>query len=168
MESKSREFEISEQIKEKLKHKDILNKEFSEGKMIHEIMGFSYGTMEKFCKVAFHLLEEKRYEEASNAFLFLVSLNHHCDEYWIGLGISTQLCNHYEEAIDAYEMAAICRLENPTPYFYIAKCLFAIHDRQNALQAIDLAIEYSQDQPEYEELYRQAIAAKKTLLKNFQ
>ena len=55
--------------------------------------------------------------------------------------MSTQLCHEYEAAIDAYELAAICDISSPIPYFYLAKCLFAIHDRESALKALDLAIE---------------------------
>jgi tetratricopeptide (TPR) repeat protein len=71
----------------------------------------------------------------------------------------------YEAAIDAYEMAAMHDITSPVPYFYLAKCLFAIHDRESALQAIDLALEYAEESSDYDELKEQAKAARALLLK---
>ena len=81
--------------------------------------------------------------------------------------MSTQMLGDYEAAIDAYEMAAICKLESPVPYFYLAKCLFAVHDRESSLKALDLAIEYAGDDFEFIELKDQAILARDLLLKDF-
>ena len=139
------EFKISKRIRNKLKRKDLLRKELSNGKSAQEILEFSDETLGKFYRAAHQLLEHQRYEDAANAFIFLVTLNPYHPEYWMDLGAALQLCKNYEEAIDAYEIAAIYNIENPLPYFYLAKCLFAIHDRPSALQAFDLAIEYADD-----------------------
>ena len=80
--------------------------------------------------------------------------------------MSTQLCQNYEAAIDAYELAALCDISSPIPYFYLAKCLFAIHDRESALQALDLAIETANELEQYAELKQQAKMAKEMLLKH--
>lgn len=159
------EFEVPEKIKKKLKDKKWLKKQLASGKSAQEILGFADATMDKFYMAAFSLFEHKRYTEAANAFLFLVTLNPYHYDYWLGLGAATQRCGDYEAAIDSYEMAAICHLENPIPYFHLAKCLFAMHDRESALQAIDLAIEYSEGSTIYEDVYRQALAAKALLIK---
>lgn len=160
------EFELSKQAQKKLKNKKALKKELAAGKTPQEILGFSDDAMNKFYLAACRLFESKHYPEAANAFLFLVSLNSYHYDYWLGLGAATQRCEDYEAAIDAYEMAAICQLESPEPYFHLAKCLFAMHDRDSALQAIELAIEYSEGRSEYDEVFRQAQAAKKLLLKD--
>ena len=52
------------------------------------------------------------------------------------------------------------------PYFYLAKCFFAVHDRANADMALDLALEYAADYEEYAELKRQAKQAKALLSKD--
>jgi type III secretion system low calcium response chaperone LcrH/SycD len=160
------EFRLSDKAKEKLKNKRQLKKELAEGKTAQEIMGFSNETMGKFYKAAYLLFEHKRYEDSANAFLFLATLNPHNHDYWLGLGMATQLCHDYEAAIDAYELAALCDISSPVPYLYLAKCLFAIHDRESALQALDLAIETANDYEEYAELKRQAETAKEILLKH--
>jgi type III secretion system low calcium response chaperone LcrH/SycD len=143
----------------------LLKKELAAGKTAQEIMEFSDVTMAKFYKAAYHLFENRHYSDAANAFLFLVTLNPHNHDYWLGLGMATQMYGDYEAAIDAYEMAAITDVESPVPYFYLAKCLFAIHDRESALQALDLALEYADDRPEFFDLKNQAIAARKLLIR---
>lgn len=160
------EFRLSDDAKEKLKNKELFKKELAEGKTPQEVLGFSHPVMAKFYRAAYRLFESKRYAEAADAFLFLVALDAHNHDYWLGLGMATQLCGDYEAAIDAYEMAAITDVESPVPYFYLAKCLFAIHDRDSALQALDLALEHAGDQEQYDELKQQAKAARTLLLKN--
>jgi type III secretion system low calcium response chaperone LcrH/SycD len=160
------EFRLSAKAKAKLKNKKLLKKELAKGKTAQEIIGFSNETMAKFYKAAYLLFENKRYQDAANAFLFLATLNPHNHDYWLALGMSTQLGHDYEAAIDAYELAALCDISSPVPYFYLAKCLFAIHDRESALQALDLAIETADEIEEYEELKQQANMAKNMLLKH--
>lgn len=166
MEDELSEFHLSKEAKEKLKNKELLQKELAEGKTAQEIMGFSNATMAKFYRAAYLLFEHEKYKDAANAFLFLATLNPHNHEYWLGLGMATQLCHDYESAIDAYELAALHEISSPVPYFYLAKCLFAVHDRENALQALDLAIETADGIEEYAELKQQAETAKSLLLQN--
>jgi len=158
------EFKLSKKAKAKLKNKKQLKKELAQGKSAREIMGFSEEAMAKFYAAANRLFESRRYVDSADAFLFLVTLNPYRHDYWLGLGMATQMCQNYEAAIDAYEMASICDIGNPIPYLYLAKCLFAIHDRVSALQALDLAIESANDIEEYAELKKQAITAKNILI----
>lgn len=158
------EFRLSPELRQKLKDKDFIQKELIAGKSPQEIVGFSNETMAKFYGMAYRLFELRRYEDAGNAFLFLATLNPRIGDYWLGFGMATQMCHDYELAIDAYELVAIADLDNPAPYFYLAKCLFAIHDRDSALQALDLAIETAGDQEEYAGLKQQALAAKRILI----
>lgn len=160
------EFKISKRVREKLKNKKLLKKELAAGKNAQQILGFSNETMAKFYKAAYRLFENRRFSDAANAFLFLVTLNPYNHDYWLGLGMSTQMCGDYDSAVDAYEMAAINDIESPIPYFYLAKCLFAMHDRESALQALSLALEYANDLPEYAELKKQALAAQAILHKH--
>ena len=166
MEDELGEFKVSKKVREKLKNKAYLKKELAKGKTAQEILGFSDDTMAKFYGAAYKLFEHQKPKDAANAFLFLVTLNPYNHDYWLGLGMATQLCGDFEAAIDAYEMAAVYEMDNPVPYFYLAKCLFAIHDRESALQALDLALEYADEKTEYSDLIEQAEAARKLLLKS--
>jgi type III secretion system low calcium response chaperone LcrH/SycD len=160
------EFKLSKKVKEKLKDQKFLKKELAKGKTAQQILEFSNETMAKFYKAAYQLFEHRKYADAANAFMFLVTLNPYNHDYWLGLGMSTQMQGDFESAIDAYEIAAMYELDNPVPYFYLAKCLFAIHDRESALQALDLALEYADNKAEYSDLRRQAQKARALLLKS--
>ena len=164
MEDELKDFRLSRKAIAKLKNKALLKKEIAAGKTAQEIIGFSDEIMAKFYGAAYQLFEHRRYSDAANAFLFLATLNPHNHEYWLGLGMASQLAHGYEAAIDAYELAAITNIESPVAYFYLAKCLFAIHDRESALQALDLALELAGDSQEFAELKGQAEAAKILLL----
>lgn len=160
------ELNFSPAVKAKLKDKKLLLEELHAGKTAQQILELSNETMDKLYQAAYTLNEHKRYADAANAFLFLITLNPYDFNYWISLGIASQMCGQYEAAIDAYEIAAIYQIENPTPYFYMAKCLFSIHDRESALEAFNMAIEYANESIEHSELKRQAEAARDILLKH--
>lgn len=165
MEDELKNFRLSDKVKAKLKDKAWIREELARGKSVQEILGFSAEAMEAFYHVALKLIENQRYKDSIDAFSFLSTLNPERGDYWMGLGIAAQLSQDFDTAINAYELAAYCDMENPAPYFYLAKCLFAIHDRKSALDAILLAIDYCGENHNYAELKKQAIAAKETLLK---
>ncbi|MEC7840398.1 MAG: SycD/LcrH family type III secretion system chaperone [Chlamydiota bacterium] len=156
---------MSKKAKTKLKDKELLKQELALGKSPQEILEFKEEEMAEFYGAAYQLFQSKRYTEAANAFLFLVTLNSYNFDYWLGLGMATQMCQEYESAIDAYEMAAILNVESPVPYFYLSKCFFAVHDHENALIALDIALEFSEESDEYSDLRNQALAAKRLLKK---
>lgn len=158
------EFHLSDAVREKLCNKSHIINELKGGKKGQEIIEFSDETMQKLYKNACHLLEEKKYSEASCAFLFLGALSTQDEKNWIGLGMSLQFEHDYETAIDAYEMAALCDVDNPIPYLYLAKCFFAIHERDSALQAFDMAIEKAEGKEQYAVIKEQAEQAKKLLI----
>lgn len=164
MSKNSENYLISKEINKKLSDEKWIESEILSGKTAQEVVGFTEETMRNFYLQATLLFEKKSYKEASDVFTFLVAMNPHHYDYWLGLGASTQWLHDYETAIDAYEMAAFCDLSNPYPYFHLAKCLFSMHEREGALQAIDLTLEYSEGSHQYEELHRQALAAKKLIL----
>lgn len=154
---------LSVKTKKSLRDSESLAKNLHNEIPAQDLLDYSDETIAQCYRLALLLLGEKRYEEAIDAFLFLVVMNPHQYDFWIGLGMVQQLCHRYELAIDAYEVAAICDLLSPIPYFYLAKCLFAIHDRVSAMEALNLAIETSGDQEEFHELKLQAEKARATL-----
>lgn len=154
---------LSNTLQSRLEDRNELKQALGNGQFPQEILQLSAEQMARFYSAAYNLFQQHHYKEAADAFLFLIALNSTNHDTWVGLGMATQMLGDYEGAIDAYELAAACELDSPVPYFYLAKCLFAIHDRENALEAIELALEYSADRSSFEELHRQAQAAKKLL-----
>ncbi len=154
---------FSVEAKTKLKDKYFLREELAKDRSPQAIMEISDECLSHFYKAARHLFESHHYVEAADAFLFLILMNAGNHDYWLGLGMSTQMAGDFESAIDAYEMAAIYEIENPVSYFYLAKCLFAMHERQSAHQALEIAILYADDAPEFRDLKKQALVAMEML-----
>lgn len=157
---------LSKKTQAKLENEKEVQKELAEGKNIDDILEISPDQMQILYKAACHLFEEHHYADAADAFLFLITLNFQNSQFWIGLGMSTQMSGNFESAIDAYELAAIYEPENPIPYFYLAKCLFAMHERQSASLALEMAIQYAGDIEQFQELKTKALEAQLQLKKH--
>ncbi|MEX1013052.1 MAG: SycD/LcrH family type III secretion system chaperone [Waddliaceae bacterium] len=158
-----KEFHLSKEAAKKLKNRAALKKEISSGKTAQEILGFTDSAMDAFYRAAETLLNGRRYDDALNAFLFLITMNPHHHDYWIGLGMSVQMVGDYQSALDAYEIAAMYEVENPIPYFQLAKCFMELHDRENTREAFLLVIEYAGDSKKYASLKKEAKKALKLL-----
>lgn len=150
---------------EKLGNQQQLEILLKEGKQIKDILGIHPNILAELYDRAIKYFKDEKYQEALAAFSLMAILDNNNHDIWLGLGMALQMNHKYESAIDAYELAAICDIENPVPYFYLAKCLFAIHDINGAKEAIDMAIEYSQDRDEFMDLRQQAYVARETLKK---
>jgi len=167
IENELTEFNSFAHFTQKLNDLDRIKKDLKKGQLPQQIINFSDETMHKLYEICLKLFEEKSFKDAANSFLFLATLNPHHAGYWLGLGMATQMCHDYETAIDAYELAACLEIANPVPYFYLGKCYFAIHELENSLQALNLAIEIASEFEEYQELREQAETAKDLLLDHF-
>lgn len=142
-----------------------VQRELAAGKQVGELLKFAPEAITVLYGRAYKLFQQQHYEEALSAFLFLVFVERRQCDLWLGLGMTLQMVHRYEAAIDAYELAATCEIENPAPYFYLAKCLFATHDHQAALEALEMAIDYAKDDERYGQLLQQAQVAKQSLLR---
>ncbi len=159
-------FHLNNRTRLLLKDRNLVKEALKTGKSPQAILEFSSGEMALLYKCARQLFTEGKYSDATDAFLFLSTLNDTCQEYWLGLGMSLQMEKHYEAAVDAYEIAATCDIESPIAYFYLAKCLFALNDRESAMEALAIAIEYAGDQEEFQELKHQAESALDILIED--
>lgn len=142
---------------------DLIKKDLAEGRTAQEILEIPQEEFNSYLAVAEFFLKDERYSDATDVLLFLVTLNPHYTNAWILLGLSLKGGEFFEEAIDALEMAAFCALEDPRPYLYLGSCLFAIHERETALEALEMAIEYSEGFSEWEDVYKEAVKAKERL-----
>jgi type III secretion system low calcium response chaperone LcrH/SycD len=156
-----KKFFIPDDVREKLQDSTALAKHIGEGKTFQELLSYSDETMEKFYAVAYRLFQTQRYEEASDAFVFLTTLNPNVHNYWLGLGMSEQLNNQHHAAIIAYSLAIMTNADNPTPYYHSAACYRATGDLESALASLDLALECAGDAEEHSLIKQQTLAAKK-------
>lgn len=157
------EFNLSKEVVEKLKNPEFLRKELAEGKTFQEIFSYDANTMAAFYEAASKLYNREQYKEASDAFFFLTNLNPYVYAYWLGLGMSEQLNDDPASALIAYNMASFIEPENPLPHYHSAGCYKAIHDDHSALEAIEKALKFAGELPEFALIKEQAAAFKKRL-----
>ena len=161
------EFTKLTSIADFLSSKEMILNELASGKYISEILNFSPEFIENLYNIALELLDNKNYEDAADALLFIVNIESNESRYWISFGLACQIQHRYDEAIDAYEVGSSLDDANPAPFIYLAKCFFAIHERENALEAINIAIELAGEEDQYSHLKEEAIKAKNSLLDQF-
>src|ERR1700733_5711418 len=150
------EFKIPEEALSRLKDPAYLQKQVAEGKSFQEILGFSFETMNKFYSAAYNLFQKQQYAEASDAFVFLTTLNPRVHTYWLGLGMSEQLNEEFDAALLAYSMAILTDEANPLPHYHSASCYFAIHDKENTIISLEMALQRAGEKVEYATIKLQA------------
>lgn len=150
------EFHIPKDALKKLKNTEYLRKELSEGKSLKEIIGYSESVMEKFYAAAYRLFQMKEYTKSADAFLFLTTLDPYVYNFWLGLGMSEQLKEDYENALVAYSMAILLDAHNPLPHFHSATCYQKTDNVQDTRASLELAIEYAGDQAEFMEIKKKS------------
>jgi type III secretion system low calcium response chaperone LcrH/SycD len=147
------ELKIPDDTIEQLQKPDVLRKYIEEGKSLQDIIGYSNELMQKLYSAAYDIFQEGRYQESQDAFLFLTTLNPYVYAYWLGLAMSYQFLEEYEQAVLAYECASSVEPDRPFPYYYRAGCHYLLNEKTEALYTLDLLEEKSSVHPEEKELF---------------
>lgn len=156
---------IPDDVLERLGQPEILRNFIEEGKSLQEIIGYTDELMEQLYKAAYEVFQEGRYHDAQDGFLFLTTLNPYVYAYWLGLAMSYQLMEEYEQAILAYECASNVESETPLPYYYMAGCHLYLNEYDAAQVALDALKDKCGNRPEYKELREKARAAELNIQK---
>ena len=154
MEEIPEELQIPDDILSDLEKPDLLRSYIDEGKSLQEIIGYSTSVMEQLYQAAVIVFEEGRHREAQDGFLFLTTLNPYVYAYWLGLAMSYQLLEEYEEAIIAYECASKIDEEKPQPFYYLAGCYLLLNETQEAQKMLRVAKEKCQNDEESREFLK--------------
>ena len=159
------DLKIPDDILARLEQPETLRSFIEEGKSLQEIIGYTDELMEQLYKAAYEVFQEGRYKDAQDGFLFLTTLNPYVYAYWLGLAMSYQLMEEYEQAILAYECASSVESETPLPYYYLAGCHLYLNEYDEAQESLDLLKEKCRNRPEYKELMEKAQKAEMTIQK---
>jgi type III secretion system low calcium response chaperone LcrH/SycD len=143
---------IPEDVLHQLQKPDELKQFIDDGRSLQEIIGYSDELMEELYQAACEVFAEGKYSESQDGFLFLTTLNPYVYAYWLGLGMSHQLLEEYEQAILTYECASQVDSEAPLPYYYLAGCHLLLNHLDEAKKAIELAKIKCRDKLEHKEL----------------
>ncbi len=131
---------------------------------IQDALGINDQQLEEYYTLSWKLLEEKRYEESSDAFFFLLNLNPYYQKFWLGFGIAEQAKENYVDAAFAYLMAQIMKKDDPVPYLNSAKCFLALEEKGVAAENIEQAIKYCGENSDLEAIKSEAKIIQKACL----
>lgn len=106
---------------------------------------------------AYTFYEKGHYKESCQIFSLLTCVEISSVRHWMGLGASLQMLKRFEEALNAYIMAATFEESesDPFPHLHAAECLHSLNQKEKALQALRSAEIIAKDQPKYQKLCSQ-------------
>jgi len=99
----------------------------------------------QFYATAFGLYEKGDYRGASQLFTQLVLTDPFSEHYWQGLASSKQMGRDYMAAVHAWSMVALLKEGDPLPHFHAAECFLSLDEKEDALKALDAALERCQN-----------------------
>src|SRR5262245_31055472 len=82
-------------------------------------------SIEALYHIAYTQYKQGKYEDAVGVFRFLTLNDTRSRKHWMGLGASLQMQKKYNEAIEAYELAAALDPTDPHVHIYASDCCFA-------------------------------------------
>lgn len=123
---------------------------------LREMSGISSNAISAFDMVVSSLYEKQEFNRAIKIYSFLSFLEPYQAAYWIGYGNCEFFQKQYEKAVPAYEMAIQLNGLNPMPHFYLAHCYHELHQREEAIEAVDHALTLIKDNPEMKNWLDQA------------
>jgi len=130
---------------------------------LHEIFGFTEGTINGFYQAARSLYEQQHYQEAACAFSVLALFSPDSPIFWVGLGNSEYFCHNLEAALMAYAMGARADPKDPICHFFAAHCYEKLNHKDQAVNALELALLIMRESSEHEPLRQKVLAYKARL-----
>ncbi len=99
----------------------------------------------QFYEIAFGLYEKGDYRGAAHLFTQLVLTDPFSEYYWEGLASSKQMAKEYLASVHAWSLVALLKDKDPMPHFHAAECFLSMDDKEEALKALDAALEFCGD-----------------------
>lgn len=112
----------------------------SEGYAFYQLLGFSEKQLSKMGQAAYRLIEQNRFQDAIEAFFFLVTIAPHLGPCWYGLGYSYGKCDQDENAIQALLRAIELSPDTSDFYLHLAHIFIKHNDFEKATSVCDLGL----------------------------
>lgn len=139
---------ISEQAMNVVRDGKALQEKLNQGETYQQILGFSDDAVLGFYDVAKELMNQQRYGDAADAFFFLTQLAPQVKAFWLGMARSERLNNRLEEAIGLYLCVIAMEEADKSIFMESVRCCLAAGKKEEALQILDVALEYAAEHPE--------------------
>lgn len=114
-----------------------------DGKPIAEMLGYSDKEITKFYDIASRMMNEKRYNDAKEAFFFLVTIAPNRSEFWLGLGYAYGKCEELEGALRAYVRVLELSPHRLEGYLGFAQLFTTLQDYANARKVCDMGLKFA-------------------------
>lgn len=151
------------ELQEMINNPEKAEKFIQEETLLQDAFGFSEDQMQQFYQFARGLCEQERFEDASDVFLVLSSLNPFVSHFWLGLGLCDKVAGRFKEALFDYSMALAVDKENPYTYYNIADCYSRLDECRTADDFIDICLEICKGVNDYTSLEMEAKVFKQQL-----
>jgi tetratricopeptide (TPR) repeat protein len=115
----------------------------AKGKALFELLGISLSDITEMYAIAKMIAEEKRYEEAKDAFYFLTSIATTSSECWLCLAITSAHCGEYEEALNACQVALQLAPDKAENYLGLAFVQIQMQDFEAAKNSCDSGLQFA-------------------------
>lgn len=123
---------------------------------MQEELGISDEALEAMYFVGYTKYRNKRYKEAADIFLLIVSINPYLYKAVFALASAKQMLREYQAAVFFYYLAAPLEPENPMPLFHVAECFLALKERELAKDTLKSVTELKNVLPEHESYIERA------------
>lgn len=138
-------FRIKADCREVLEDPDTFVNFLSEGTPLCQLFGFSAEALLDFYDEASHILAEKRFEDAKDAFFFLTMVAPQVSSCWLALGFSYLQCREYEAALRACSQALDLNPENPDSYLIFSRVFLEMKEFDKALDVCELGLVHASE-----------------------
>lgn len=120
--------------KELIKFFEDLGREtYENGKAPKDLLGFNKKTLSELYSLAYELYNHGQYASASSIFYHLFMLNPRSPSYIYGVGACLSELKDYVLAINAFSLAYLNDVRDPTPLFFAADCALKIEQPKAAI-----------------------------------
>jgi len=116
-------------------------------KLYQDVLGISGERLTSLFQTAYGLLQEHRYDDAIKGFEFLTRLNPFIPDFWIGLGLSYEMFEKFDEALSSFFTAQTMDPSRPEPYEHAVGCCISLKNTVQAEVVVRLALEYVKKHP---------------------
>jgi type III secretion system low calcium response chaperone LcrH/SycD len=96
-------------------------------------------TIECFYQCGIRAYEHKNYQEASDVFYVLSSIDYRRHNVWMALGLVEKQLGNPESALSAFIMASVTNMEEPIAFMHAAECYITLGEREEAEKSIQSA-----------------------------
>jgi len=134
----------------------LVDRFLTQGETLKSIKGLSDPEMEAIYSVAYHMFQHGQFEKAESVFRFLCFFDHLEHKYWLGLGACRKAGKDFTGAIDAFGLAGLLDVNDPRPAMESAECHLQLGNRPQAISALNAALTFGADRPEFTALRERA------------